>query len=166
MDALAQLGIDAQGLLLYLVNFGILLLVMYRFVYKPLVKVMSDRREQIKHDVESAANMREELEVFKQNEEKERRARELELDERIQAAKKVVREDAKKLLADAEAQRDSVIAQANETAQATIDGAMAGAESEIISRVRKVVTHVLKDVPEEIVEKSVQDSWKRVTQKS
>ena len=166
MDALAQLGIDAQGLLLYLVNFGILLLVMYRFVYKPLVKVMADRREQIKHDVESAANMREELEVFKQNEEKERRARELELDERIQEAKKVVREDAKKLLADAEAQRDSVIAQANETAQATIDGAMAGAESEIISRVRKVVTHVLKDVPEEIVEKSVQDSWKRVTQKS
>lgn len=166
MDALAQLGIDAQGLLLYLVNFGILLLVMYRFVYKPLVKVMSDRREQIKHDVESAATMREELDVLKQNEEKERRARELELDERIQEAKKVVREDAKKLLADAETQRDNVIAQANETAQATIDGAMAGAESEIIKRVRNVVTHVLKDVPQDIVEKSVQDSYKRVTQKS
>jgi hypothetical protein len=43
---------------------------------------------------------------------------------------------------------------------------MAGAEREIIDRVRKVVVHVLKEVPQDIVEASVQDSWKRVTQKN
>lgn len=166
MEALAQLGIDAQGILLYLVNFGILLLVMYRFVYKPLVKIMDDRRRQIKDDVEGAASLREALEVAKMNEEKERKARELALEERIAEAKRVVREDAKKLLQDAESQRDGIIAKANETAQTTIAGAMAGAEREIIDRVRKVVTHVLKEVPQDIVEASVQDSWKRVTQKN
>ncbi len=162
MDALGQLGIDAQGLLFYLVNFGILIVVMHRFVYKPLMKVLSDRREQIKHDVEAAANLREELEVTKSNEEKERKARELELDERIKQAKRVVREDAKRMLQEAEGRRDALLAQAAETAQATIDGAMTGAENEIINRVRKVVMHVLKDVPEEIVEKSVEESWSRV----
>ena len=166
MEALAQLGIDAQGILLYLVNFGILLLVMYRFVYRPLVKIMDDRRKQIKDDVEGAASLREALEVAKMNEEKERKTRELALEEKIAEAKRMVREDAKKLLQDAESQRDGIVAKANETAQATIAGAMAGAEREIIDRVRKVVVHVLKEVPQDIVEASVQDSWKRVTQKN
>lgn len=167
MDALAKLGIDGWGLLLYLVNFGVLLLLAKRFVYKPLLKVLDERRERIKDDVERAAAMREQLKKERAAEVDERKTRLTELDERIKEAKTVAREEAKKLLTDAEAQRDAILSHASETADATIAGAMQDAEKEILSRVKQVVTHVLEEgIPQEIVEKSVQDSWKTVTKSS
>lgn len=167
MDALGKLGIDGWGLLLYLVNFGVLLLLMQRFVYKPLVKMLDERRDRIKDDVERASSMREQLKKERAAEVDERKARLSELDERIKEAKGVARDEAKKLLTDAESQRDAILSHASETADSTIAGAMQDAEKEILSRVKQVVTRVLEEgVPQEIVEKSVQDSWKTVTKSS
>ncbi len=164
MDALAKLGIDAWGLVLYLVNFGILLVLMQRFVYKPLVKKLDERRDTIHSDVEAAKSMRSELEMQREQEAEERKKREQALDERVQSVKASVREDAKKMLTEAEAQRDSILAQASQVADERVASTISDAEREIISRMNKVVRHVLQDaVSEKDIETSVEKSWAQVT---
>ncbi len=164
MDALGKLGIDLWGLVLYLVNFGILLVVMQRFVFKPLVKMLDARRDLIHSDVQAAKSMREKLEKQEAQEASERKRREQELEARVQGVKQTVREDAKKILTDAEAQRDSILAQASKVADERVTSTISEAEREIIARVNKVVKHVLQDaVSEKDIQKSVEDSWAHVT---
>lgn len=167
MEALAKLGIDGWGLLLYLVNFGILFLLLKRFVYKPLLKVLDDRRNRIKDDVERATFMREELKKEREEEAGARTARLEELDERIKEAKKVARDEAKRLLMDAEAQRDAVLTQAAKAADETIAATIADAEKEILDRVKRVVSHVLEEnVSQEVIAESVKKSFTSVTKTS
>lgn len=167
MDALGNLGIDGFSVLLYLVNFGILLVLLQRFAYKPLMKMIDERQKRIKEDVEKAAHLREQLKKERAAEVDERKARLEELDERVQETKTLAREETKQILQNAEEQRDAILSNANQTAETTIAGTVAGAEKEILDRVRKVVTHVLAEgVPADMVEKSVQESWKTVAKNS
>ena len=46
-ELLSQLGIDWHLLLSQMINFGILLLVLWYFIYKPLLKLLHDRRDKI-----------------------------------------------------------------------------------------------------------------------
>lgn len=164
MEALAKLGIDGWGLVLYLVNFGVLLLLLQKVAFKPLIKYLDERRDRIKEDVEQAALMRKELESEREKEEQARKMRMEEVDARIKEVKTVAREEAKNMLSEAGEQRDAILAQATKSANDTIAETISGAESEILDRVRKVVMHVLeKGVPEDVVEKSVKESWKTVT---
>lgn len=59
------LGLDVQILIAQLVNFTILLLVLYKFAYKPLMNFLDERREKIKKGVENARRAEERLEEVK-----------------------------------------------------------------------------------------------------
>ena len=164
MDALAKLGIDGWGLLLYLVNFGVLLVLMQRFVYKPLMKYLDQRRKQIKTDVKKAQKMRTSLEAERETEASARAARQAELDQQIAAAKKMARDQAKDLINEADGQRDAILAQASAQANETIANTMKEAEDEILQRMKKVVLQVLEDgVPEEVAQESVKKSWASIS---
>lgn len=167
MDALAKLGIDGWGILLYLVNFGILLFVLERWVYKPMAKYLDERRNQIKENVEEAETLKARMEEERAQEASERKAREADLNDRLAEAKRVVKEDAKKVLSEAEAQREAILTQAGEQRDQIVAGALDDAQRETVDRIRKVVMHVLKDgVPADAVKKSVDESWKHVTSTS
>lgn len=68
---LATFGIDWKGFLAHLFNFSIVLLVMWRWVYRPLMKAMDDRSKEIQdglknaehagRDRKAAANEREDI---------------------------------------------------------------------------------------------------------
>ncbi|MEY4745357.1 MAG: F0F1-type synthase subunit b, F-type H+-transporting ATPase subunit b [Candidatus Parcubacteria bacterium] len=61
LGALGALGIDGKLFLAQLVNFGIVLFVMWKWVYKPLLKVMDERASKIEQglkDAEAAASAR------------------------------------------------------------------------------------------------------------
>lgn len=164
MDALGNLGIDGFSVLLYLVNFGILLLLLQRFAYRPLLKMLETRREQIKTDVQKAQTLREGLEIERADEEQARATRLAQLDQQISSAKKMAREEAKKLLIDADEQRDAILAQASSQVEEAIAGTIQEAEEEILTRIKKVVLQVLEDgVPEEVAKESVKKSWEAVS---
>ena len=55
-------GINAHLLIIQIVNFGILLLVLWKFLYTPLLKLIDERRAKIEkgvHDAEAASRARE-----------------------------------------------------------------------------------------------------------
>ncbi len=51
---MTQLGFNLPTLIVYVVNFGILLGVLYVFAYKPLLKAMDQRTERIRDSLEAA----------------------------------------------------------------------------------------------------------------
>jgi len=57
----AALGIDVKLFLGQIINFLILLLILWRFAYKPIVKMLNDRREKIADSIANAKKIEEDL---------------------------------------------------------------------------------------------------------
>ena len=58
MDALANLGIDIKLLTAQVINFALLLLILRRFAYQPMLQLMDERSARIEQglkDAEAAA---------------------------------------------------------------------------------------------------------------
>ncbi len=56
-ELLTKLGIDWHLFLAQVVNFGILAFLLHRFLYKPMLKILSERSTAAKEVVEGAASM-------------------------------------------------------------------------------------------------------------
>lgn len=71
MELLNKLGIDWRLLIAQLINFSLLLFVLHRFLYKPLLKVLEERRRQIEENEKRSKFLAGKLEaVQKEYEEK------------------------------------------------------------------------------------------------
>ena len=55
-----SLGFHIPSLIVYLVNFGILLGLLYLFAYKPILRLMDQRSDRIRESLEAADRAREE----------------------------------------------------------------------------------------------------------
>jgi F-type H+-transporting ATPase subunit b len=55
-----KLGLHVPSLIIYLVNFGLLLTLLYLFAYKPILRLMDQRADRIKESLEAADRAREE----------------------------------------------------------------------------------------------------------
>lgn len=164
MDAFSKLGIDGWGILLYLVNFGIVLFIMHRYLYGPLLAYLDERRATIKRNIEEAEKLRNsfEEEIRKQESEAERKMQEM--NTRIAEAKKHAKETAKELIADADARREIMLTEAAKEAEAMKNDALNDAEKEALKRMETVIRHVLQNaVPEKIIQESVSQGWKQTS---
>ena len=61
MEILGKLGIDWKLLLAQIVNFAILLFLLKKFLYKPLLTMLNNRREIIEKSLEQAKTIEEEM---------------------------------------------------------------------------------------------------------
>lgn len=61
MELLNALGLDVKILIAQLLNFSILLFVLYKFAYKPMFKLLDDRKNKIEKGVENAKKAEERL---------------------------------------------------------------------------------------------------------
>lgn len=67
---IGALGLDVRGLVFQVINFAILLGVLHRFAYRPLLRVLEERRQTIEESLKSAADIkrvRQELESEKRS---------------------------------------------------------------------------------------------------
>ena len=60
MGDFEKLGIHLPSLIIYVVNFGILLLLLYVFAYKPVLRLLDQRSERIRESLEAADRAKEE----------------------------------------------------------------------------------------------------------
>jgi F-type H+-transporting ATPase subunit b len=111
-----QLGINLPGLLAQLINFTILLIILRLVAYKPIMRMLDERRRRIHEGMESAERM------------KEREAQaEQEVAERIENA----RREGQTLIGQAQQIAQRIQAEGREQAQADAEALLARARSEI-----------------------------------
>lgn len=166
MDVLGKIGIDGWSVLLYLVNFGILAAVLTKFLYRPLLSYMDDRRERVRRALEEVETLQREFraEMEKRGEESGRVVGELRGE--LERARSYADEKARQALSDAGRERERMIA---ETKAEMVDlkrDVLIEAEKRAVAVMEKVVLAVLRDkVPEAVAAESVADAWRDALKK-
>jgi F-type H+-transporting ATPase subunit b len=98
MDPLAKLGFNLPTLIAQLINFGLLLLLLRLFAYKPIMKMLDNRANKIKESLEAGERAKQEAvqaeqEVTKRIEAASRDGQKI-VDQAVQAAEEVRRKAA------------------------------------------------------------------------
>lgn len=108
MDLIDKLGIDLKLLIAQIVNFGILLLILTKLVYKPILNLLDKRKKMIEENVENTQKIEERLE--KLEEEKERIMAEASVNAMaaVEKAKKEAEEEKQKILTNAKKEISSL----------------------------------------------------------
>ena len=142
-ELFTSLGLNAKLFVAQLINFGILLFVMYRFVYKPILRLLDDRTKKIEKGLADADASRQKLEEMTERE------REI-----VTEAKK----QAKELIAAAEAQaqvnRDEIIASAKEESTKILQQSQKNIEEQkiqLIGDVKKEVAQLVMTAVEKVI---------------
>lgn len=162
MDILQTFGIKPILLSAQVVNFLVLLFLLNKFLYKPILKVLDTRRQKITDSLKNAA----EIELQLQKTEEDR------LKQLAQATK-----EGKDIIEDAKTSAANIISQAHQKAAADIEMLAVKAKSEMASEreklhqeiraeladiveisLRKVTTQSLNDkVQKEIIQKAIKN---------
>jgi F-type H+-transporting ATPase subunit b len=110
------LGLDIKLLLAQIINFGILFFVLKKILYKPVIKILDDRKKAIEESSKNSKKIEEELRN---------------LEERKTKAIDTIQNEAKK-------DKEKLIAMAQEEKKKIIDEAKKTAEAEIAKSVKKI----------------------------
>lgn len=160
MDALARLGIDGWSILLYLVNFGLLAAVLTKFLYKPVLKFVDERREQVRRSIEEAEELKRRFEEETKRREEEARLMSSEMQREIRTSREQAELRAKQLVAEAERSREEMLSEAQKQAAEMKKNIRKEAEADVLKRIEAVAMAVLRyKVPQEVVRDSVKDAW-------
>ena len=89
MDGITQLGINLPALITQVISFVILLLVLTKLLYKPLLKILDERSEKIKNSLEMADEARKEAEKARAEMQEEIKAARIEGQETVAKAKTI-----------------------------------------------------------------------------
>lgn len=94
------LGIDLKLLVAQIINFALLLFLLQRFLYKPILKILAERKKKIAESLENAEKIKKELEKIEGRKQAELKKAQVEgeriLDEVRLAAKRIQEEAAQK----------------------------------------------------------------------
>jgi F-type H+-transporting ATPase subunit b len=137
------LGLDIRLFLAQLVNFGLLVFLLNKFLYKPLIKMLDDRKRKIAEAAENNAKIETQLSELKVQEAKV-----------LKDAKDKVSEERKVILSSVETERQKILVEAKESAGREVAKAgetIKGLESEAEKNIsRKVITELTDEVTKKL----------------
>lgn len=163
MEAFSRLGIDGWSMLLYLVNIGLLLGLLTKLLYKPLLRVMDERRDTIEKQLKETEHLRKTFEVESKKQAKETKELVLKMQAEVMTAKSQAEARAKELMAEADAERERLLDAARAEAEQMKQGVLKAAEKETQKRIEQTILHVLQNkLPKEVVQESVKAAWKEL----
>ncbi len=116
MELLGQLGINIKLLIAQIVNFGLLLFVLNKLLYKPLIKKIEEDEEKMLRVIKERKELEKEKEEFAQLKQKEIREARQDVQEMIKDAKKMADRIQEKTRKEIEKERERIIKQARESA--------------------------------------------------
>ena len=162
MEGLAKLGIDPFSILLYLLNTGLLLVVLIYVLYKPILRYLDERRDQIRSSVEEAQLLKVELDKKSVEAAEASKKAEETLKREMENLRKFTEEKRAELTAEMESARNEMLAKADADITRRHNELMKEAEKATMDLIKKVGLHIVQNkVPEEVVEASIKDSWKQ-----
>lgn len=142
-----QLGFNLPNLIAQIVNFTILLIVFRAFLYKPLLRMLDERKQRIQESLNAAERMRE---------------RESETQREVQAALEEARREGQTMIGQAQQIASRIQDEAREQAQREADAIVQRARNEIqlerdnaITEVRREFADLTITAAEQIIKQSL-----------
>jgi F-type H+-transporting ATPase subunit b len=147
MELIKVLGLDWKILLAQLINFAVLLFVLFKFAYKPMFKFLDERKDKIEKGIENAEQAEERLKEIEVKEE-----------EVLKNAKVEAAAILDKTRADAEELRKKEIAKTREEIGKIINQEkenMRAEKAEVLRDIRKEVSVLVYSALEKVLEEKV-----------
>lgn len=162
MEALAKIGIDLWGMLLYLVNYGLLLAVLAYFFYPKVIKTMDERRKIIKKNIEDTEHLQKVLKMQIETHKKEKEEMRAELEKERAENKSEFQKEKVELIQNMEEAKNKLLADARNQINKEKAEILQSAQQETISLMKKIILEVASHkIPEKVVTESVSDSWNK-----
>lgn len=146
-SGLGALGVDGKAFVIQLVTFILAFLVLRRYAFEPILKVLHERRETIESGVKLGEEMQKE------------RAK---LDDKVAQTIQEARKEADAIMSSAQDSARQAIREAEEKARAKAEGILAAAEDRIIqdtararNQLEKELVNLISDATEAIIEEKV-----------
>jgi F-type H+-transporting ATPase subunit b len=108
MDLIDKLGIDLKLLIAQAVNFGILLFILTKLIYKPILNLLDKRKKMIEENVENTEKIEERLEKIEEEKEKIMAKASEDAMAAVEKAKKEADEEKQKILTNAKKEISSL----------------------------------------------------------
>lgn len=163
MEGLANLGLDLWGLVLYLVNFGLLALILTKFLYKPLLKVLDKRSETIKSNLEEAERLKRDFEeeMAKRKAESEEILRHMRLE--LEGTKREAEARAKDVLAEAKRERETMLTETEVRISEMKKNLIRDVEGDLLRKMEQIVVTVVEERADKAsLEASIERAWKEI----
>jgi len=146
---LEKLGINITWLLAQVVNFGLLLFILWKLAYKPVLKVMDDRKQKIQESLDYAENAK-----------KQAAEQQKEFDRKLADARREAQAAATVAAQAGEKERAVILAQAREDARKMIEQAKEQIEYErkqMLAELRQEVVQLSLLAAEKVVSQSLDE---------
>jgi F0F1-type ATP synthase membrane subunit b/b' len=160
MDGLDQLGISLDSILIYFVNYGVLLAVLSYLLYKPINNFTTKRRETIKGQLEQASDIKKEFEQELENLKTEKLAAEKQLQSELKSMKEYISDKKKELLEEIDAKRSQMLVKAQQEIDEAKANMIKEVETDLLKKMSKIILEILNNkVPAEVITESVSEAW-------
>lgn len=144
MELLQKLGVDWKLLLAQVVNFTILLSVLTFFVYRPLLRVIDERRERIRKSMDDAGKIAHEQERLAHAREEALRAIDRECGAFLEKAKNDAERAKAELLHAADMEAQALLAKGHEQLRAERAQAMREMQKSLASAILQMTEKILE----------------------
>ncbi|MBT5346601.1 ATP synthase F0 subunit B [bacterium] len=167
MEGLANLGINIQSLIIYIVNFGILVLVLNRYLFKPLAGFLDKRQNNIKHSLEEANTIQVEFQKKLNEIQEEKVLVEKKLNQELSNLRSFVESKRTEMLKEIEQQRSEMISKAqNEVDEMKMD-AFESSRDDLNKFIKIALSKIVSEnISEDAINKSFESSWNQFTKNS
>ena len=153
------MSINVSELIWAIINFAILLAVLIKFLYKPLVRMLDDRKNSIEESLRAAEDARKETELTKQSLQAEIVKARQQAAELVAAAEKASEEAKKEILAKAENDAKALIERAKAEIEREKADAIAQIKEEIGSMAIAAATKIIKGEMNPALQKELADKY-------
>ncbi|MFA4890923.1 MAG: F0F1 ATP synthase subunit B [Candidatus Gracilibacteria bacterium] len=161
MDLIDKLGIDLKLLIAQAVNFLILLVILTKLVYKPILKLLDKRKKMIEQNVEDTKKIEERLTKIEEEKEKIISDASKKAMEAIEKAKKEAEEEKQKILMNAKKEISSLAeryrAQLQEEKKQLTQEVKAEVAALIIASSEKILRKEFKKDDQKRLEEAIKD---------
>ena len=163
MQGFNSLGIDPTSLLIYLVNFGILYLIISKLLSKPILDLILKRTETIKNNLSEAERLKLEIQKEKEDFENQKKKMREEMNLEMRKFKDALEVKNLELEKENQERREKMIADSRKEIQAKKDDIYSEMQDEILLVVSTVVKRLIKDeVSDSTIKQSVKEVWKDI----
>jgi F-type H+-transporting ATPase subunit b len=142
---LDKLGILLPNLVIYIINFVLIMWLLKMFVYGPVTKILNERRERIRESLAEAERVKEQAAAERAQLEAQFAEERRTMVERQREAASRSEEAANRRLAEASAEAEAIVSRAREEAASTRAGALSGLQNEIADLALRAAAKVLQE---------------------
>lgn len=149
MELFSTLGVNWMMLLAQLINFGILLAALTVLVYRPVLKLLDERRERVRKSMDDAARLESQVKEMEIARGEKLKSLDAEAKQFLDKAKEQAEHTKKEILADAQKQVEELLAKGKDQ--------LASERTKMLGDLQSMVTRISVDLAGRIIQREFSD---------